>query len=143
MKINSTTNDISKIAFIENLYKEMRKQTQSAIEDRDRFIAKASLYLEDGLSSTECSELLVIEGLERDVAENYVRLAQTDSPIIAGRHEYSFQFEDVYGKIWSSYDIDRTVHAACDEEAWELAEGQIFNDSSIELDKIVAVDRIS
>lgn len=137
------TDDIRKIAFVEELYKQLRIQTQSAIEEHDRMVSKASEYLEDGVTESECAELLVIDGIDREAAESYVLAAKLNAPAANGQHEYSFQFEDVYGKVWSSYDINHTVHASCDEEAWEKAENKIFSNPSIEPERVVSVDRIS
>ena len=143
MKISSTTNDLDRLSFVESLYKQIRKQTKDAIHDHEKLLAKASLYVEDGLSPSECSELLVIDGISREAAESYVQMASSQRPRLNGRYEYSFHFEDVYGKTWSSYDIGRAVFASSDEEAWERAEETIFADPSIEPEKVVSVDRVS
>ena len=143
MKNNSTIEDIRRLSFVENLYKEIRQQTQEAIKDHDSLIVKASEYLEDGLSKSECSELLVIDGISREAAESYIQLAQTNQIPMTGRYEYSFQFEDVYGKIWSSYDINHTVYASSDKEAWEKAEATMLSDSSIEPERIISVNKVS
>ena len=143
MKNSSTTEDLIRLSFVENLYKQLRQQTKTAIEDHDRMVSKANIYLEDGLSESECSELLIIDGITREAAESYVQLAQENAPRIDGRHEYSFQFEDVYGKVWSSYDINNAVYASSDEEAWEKAETVMLSDPSIEPERIVSVDRVS
>jgi len=147
MKNSSTTEDLRRLSFVESLYKQLRQQArqegQTAMEDHDRLVAKASIYMEDGLTTSECEELLVIDGITRASAESYVQLAQSNKPEIDGRYEYSFQFEDVYGKVWSSYDINHTIYASSNEEAWEKAETTVFANSSIEPERIVSVDRIS
>ena len=143
MKNSSTTEDLIRLSFVESLYKQLRQQTKSAIQDHDRLVAKANIYLEDGLSPSECSELLVIDGISRESAESYIQLAQSNIPSSEGRHEYSFQFEDAYGKVWSSYDINHAVYASSDQEAWERAEEVMLKDPSIEPERIVSVDRIS
>lgn len=145
MKISSTSNnDQGRISFVENLYKTLRQETKVAMKDRDQIVLNASGYLDDGVTEAECVELLVIDGISRQAAESYVKLAQSNAPQIGiGRHEYNFQFEDVYGKLWSSYDIHREVYASSDEEAWERAEEAIFSDPSIEPERIVSVDRMS
>ena len=143
MKNNSTTEDLRRLSFVESLYKQLRQQTKVAIEDHDRFVSKASCYIEDGLTESECSELLVIDGITRKSAESYVQLAQSNKPQLDGRHEYSFQFEDVYGRIWSSYDINHAIFASSNEEAWEKAEEVMLADPSIEPERIVSIDRVS
>ena len=144
MKNSSTTEDLIRLSFVDSLYKQLRQQTKNAIQDHDRMVSKASLYLEDGLSESECSELLVIDGITREAAASYVQLAQENNPQIDGRHEYSFQFEDVYGKRYSSYDIGKTIRASSDEDAINEAErflGSVTDE--FEFDKIVSVTRIS
>jgi hypothetical protein len=143
MKVKSTSGDIRRLAFVEELYKQLRQQTQSAIEEHDSMIAKASDYLKDGVTEAECAELLVIDGINRDSAESYVKAAKSDSTERDGLHEYSFQFEDVYGKIWSSYDVNQIIQASTDQEAWDKSENKIFSDPSIEPERIVSVNRIS
>ena len=98
MKITSANEDVRKLSFVDSLYKQMRIQTKAAIEDHGRIVELASIYLEDGLSDNECRELLVIEGLKREAAASYVQLAKSKHQHLDGRYEYSFQFEDVYGK---------------------------------------------
>ncbi len=144
MKISSTSNnDQGRISFVENLYKTLRQETKVAMKDREHIVSMASSYLDDGVTESECVELLVIDGISRQAAESYVKLVQSHVPQGVGQHEYNFQFEDVYGKLWSSYDIHREVYASSDEEAWERAEEAIFSDPSIEPERIVSVDRMS
>lgn len=143
MKINSTSNnDKDRLAFVENLYKNLRKETQSAFNFRNKILLRANNYLEDGVTEDECVELLVIDGVERPVAERYVQLAMSEESM-GGQYRYSFQFEDIYGKLWSSYDIEKEICASNDEDAWEKAEETIFSDPSIEPERIVSIDRIS
>jgi len=143
MKIRSASKDIDNVAFIDNLYKQMKKQTQAAINEHNRMVDMASMYLEDGVTESECAELLVIDGLNREAAANYVQAAKENVKSLDGQHEYSFSFEDIYGKVWSSYDINHYVYASSDEEAWEQAETTIFADPSIEPERIVSIDRVS
>ena len=143
MKVRSTSEDIRRLAFVEELYKQLRLHTESAVEEHDQTIVKASGYLEDGVTESECAELLVIDGINRDSAESYVQAAKSNSPESEGHYEYSFQFEDVYGKVWSSYEINNKIQASTDQEAWEKAESKIFADPSIEPERIVSVDRVS
>ena len=143
MKIRSTSKDINDSAFIENLYKQMKKQTQSAINEHNHMVEMAQMYLDDGVTESECAELLVIDGLSREAAANYVQAAQDNNKSLDGQYEYSFSFEDVYGKVWSSYDINHYVYASSDEDAWEQAENKIFSDPSIEPERVVSIDKVS
>lgn len=135
------TNDIRQVAFVDSLHKALKENTYNAIKDHNKIIAKASLYLNDGVTDEECVELLVIDGIPREAASGYVEKAH-DENYEDIKPEYSFQFEDVYGKTWSSHDINKTVFASNDEEAWGKSEKVIFSLPSIEPDKIISVDRI-
>ena len=138
MKIISTNKNND---FVNNLYKELKQQAKNAIHDREVFISKAKLYLQDGVTDQECVELLVIDGLDRESASNYVKTIIDYGGIEEGE-EYSFQFEDIYGNQWSSHDINKTVFASSQEEAWMKAESEIFSMPNIEPDKIISIDRI-
>jgi len=143
MKNSLTTEDLRRVSFVDNLYKQLRQQTKSALEDHDRLMVKANLYLEDGLSESECSELLIIDGISRESAESYVQLAKSNAPLSDGKYEYSFNFEDTYGKVWSSYDVNHAIYASNDEDAWERAEGFMVLNESVEAERIVSVNRVS
>jgi hypothetical protein len=144
MTITSTTRDIQRATFIEGLHKSLRQQAAKAIEEQNKFIALASSYIGDGLEEGECVELLMIDGLSREAAEGFTSQAISDEEIeYDNLNEYSFQFEDSLGKVWSSYDIGKTVRASDDEEAIEKADELLCTSSSVELNKILSVSRIS
>lgn len=129
--------------FVDSLYKNLHKKTEAAIDKHNKLFALASTYLADGLDPQECAELIIIENsISREAANAYVNMAQSENTDDSGLSEYSFQFEDVHGKIFCSYDIGRVVRASSNEEAWEKAEEMIFSDLSIEPDRIISVDRI-
>jgi hypothetical protein len=143
MKISSTNEDLSRSQFVQGLYKSLKKQTEIALSDHKKWMEKTAGFIQDGLDNEECEELLVIEGLSRKVAKSYVEMVQSDVEKEEGLNEYSFQFEDVNGKVWSAYDIGRVIYASTDDEAWEKAEETIFENSAIEPERIISVDRIS
>ena len=122
----STDRDYQRVSFAENLYMVLRKKDKQVLEDHNRFAKIASSYLEDGLDEPECVELLMIDGLGREAAENYVSMAVSTQEEIVGDQlpEYSFQFEDGYGRIWSSFDVGKTVKASCENEAWAKEQSQ-------------------
>ena len=143
MKIHSTNEDLSRSQFVQSLYKSLHQQTANAISVHKKWLKKASGFIQDGLDDGECEELLVIEGLPRKFAKNYVDMVQSNSGKSEGLNEYIFQFEDGFGRIYSSYDIGKKIYASTEEEAWEKAESIISENSAIELEKILSVDRIS
>ena len=144
----ATNRDVQRATFVESLHislqHSLEKQASKALADHKTFVTLASVYIDDGLSEDECVELLMIDGLGREAAESYTSMVTSKEIEIESEDfpEYSFQFEDSYGKIWSSYDIGKTVQATSDDDAWQKAEESV-NDSGLEMHKILSVSRIS
>lgn len=145
MKNQSTGRDVQRTAFVESLYNNLRKNTAAALEDHKKIIALASSYMQDGLEASECAELLMIDyNISREAAASYVSMVRNaEAEVSEGQHEFSFQFEDANGRVWSSFDIGKTVKASTDEEAWEKAEEVMFAQASIEPEKVLTINRIS
>ena len=139
------TRDIQRTTFVESLYNSLRKQASEALEDQKKFVVLAHSYVSDGLEESECVELLMIDGLSREAAESYTSMVLSEEEAILEDNlpEYTFRFEDAYGRIWSSYDIGKTVKAANDNEAMEKAEALLCSEPDVELTKVVLVNRIS
>ena len=57
--------------------------------------------------------------------------------------QYSFQFEDTNGSIWSSHDIGKIVTASSDEDAWTKAEEILEERQDIEFQRLISVNRIA
>ena len=143
-----TSRDIQRVTFVESLYSSLKKQTVKAIADHHKFLTLAKSYVNDGLEESECIELLMIDGLSRDSAEGYASQAvSSKTNETDGLFEYAFQFEDLYGKRWSSYDIGKTIYASTDEDAWQKASELIDQEKGVETgiepDKIISINRIS
>ena len=139
----STGLGMQRVTFVESLHSSLKKQATRAIADYKRFVTLASSYINDGLEDGECIELLMIDGLSRDAAESYTTMAQSkEAESHEDLDEYSFQFEDEFGKVWSSYDIGRTIRASNDEEAWVRAEEVMNSESDTEPQKLLSVHRI-
>jgi len=149
MRASSTSRDIQRVTFVESLHNSLRKNdVKKALADNTRFLKLAHSYLEDGLDESESIELLMIDGLSRDAAESCVSMASSqieDAEQLQEEegYEYSFQFEDSYGKIWSSYDINRTVRAYSEQEAWVKAENLLIDDDEGTFDppRVISVSR--
>ena len=145
MKNTITSRDIQRDNFVKTLYANIRRKTKKAIIDHNKMASRANTYLNDGLDPNECVELLILDGLTRDAASNYVEMAQdknsdSDNKIIQNTNEYSFSFEDSFGKIWSSQEIHKTILASSHEEAWRKTE-ELLNDSEeYESEKILSVE---
>jgi len=140
----STNRDIQRITFVESLHASLKKQATKAIKDHQRFIAIANSYITDGLEESECIELLMIDGVSREASEGYIAIASNKKNSPENKlPEYSFQFEDVYGKMWTSFDIGKTVRASTDNDAWTKAEEIIDRVPQMEPNKVLSVNRIS
>lgn len=138
-----TSRDLQRISFVESLYKNLNKKTQQTLAERNAWIAKAAQYVDDGMEKNECLELLMIDGLNKEAASGYVEMAfdNIEAEDMTG-DTYSFQFEDVYGKIWSSNDIGKVVVANSDEVAWEKAESFLFSENGeYEPERLISVNK--
>jgi len=140
----STGMDMQRVTFVESLHNSLRKQASKAIAEHKKYASLAKSYLEDGLEESECVELLMIDGLSREAAESYAAMVKSEAEdTTSNLSEYTFQFEDEFGKLNSSYDIGKTVRASTDEEAWEKAEEILENGSQVEAQKLISVNRIN
>jgi len=140
----STNMDLQRATFVESLYGSLKKQASKDLEDQSKLISLASSYMADGLEESECVELLMIDGLERSSAESYTALAMSNNSNdeMEGSSEYTFQFEDINGKLWSSFDIGHTVKASSDEEALTKTEEMLFSQPAYEGERIISVTRM-
>jgi hypothetical protein len=144
MSDNYTSRDVRQATFVESLSNSLKRAART-ISDNEKFISLASSYMEDGLDESECIELLMIDGISREAAESCVLMVSSENAEDDGLEEYSFRFEDGHGKVWSSFDINRTIKAASTEDAALKAE-ELFeiNPEMAEVTpvKIVSVNRI-
>jgi DNA-binding transcriptional regulator LsrR (DeoR family) len=128
--------------FVESLYTNLKREAEKAKNERDLIASSVNEYLSSGLNEAECAELLIVEGMSRETAEGYIAIAQ-DERGCSGEQEYSFVFEDCYGNVYSSYDINRTIIASSTSDAWDKANEMIGDSSAYEIDNIISVDRAS
>jgi len=147
MTIASTTRDMQRATFIEGLHNSLRKQASQAMEEQQKFISLASSYIRDGLEEDECVELLMIDGLSRESAESYASMVLSEEETLADNlddsDEYSFQFEDLSGNVWSSYDIGQSIRASSESEAMEKADKLLYASEDIEQNKVLSVNKVS
>ncbi len=134
----SNTNDNE---FAQSLYREMRRQAINALGDQKKILSKARSYMDDGLTESECIELLVIDGLSRESADSYVQMINYGQ-YECGNDEYIFEFKDYDGNIYSSSDMGKTIFASSDAEAWQIAEGVIETDEELSAEQIISVLKI-
>jgi len=134
--------DMQRVTFVESLHSSLKKQASKAIAEHRRYASLAKSYLDDGLEESECVELLMIDGLSREAAESYAAMVKSETEDTGDLAEYSFQFEDEFGTILSSFDLGKTIMAANDEEAWEKTE-EMMENLSHEGTKLVSVTRVS
>lgn len=144
MSKNATARDLQRNDFIENLYRSLNKKTQQALASRQKWIKMANQYTEDGMDKEECVELLMIDGLSREAASAYIDMAIENSESGEPDSEYSFQFEDSFGRIWSSSDLGKFIKASCDDEAWSKSEEFVFSEAEgYNPEKLISVNKIS
>lgn len=143
MKRQNTGRDIQRKDFVETLYKSLKKQAIQAVASQQKWIKLASDYLQDGMERNECIELLVIDGLSREAANGYVNMASDN-----GSHdgaEYTFQFEDTGGRVWSSVELGKVVTASSETDAWHKAEEMLFSEinlSDCEPERLISVNQV-
>lgn len=156
--------------FVNNLYNEMKKQDQKTKVEFEKFASLAEEYISDGLSEDEAIELLLVDGITREAANSYLDMAkdnlQEDISNKANNgfysekenleedynskfmdeednaNQYSFIFEDSYGNVFSSYDIDEIITANCKKEAFKIASSFIGDENPYEIEKIISVEKI-
>lgn len=141
MKRQLTARDLQRNDFIENLYGSLRRQAEDTLEGRDEIRRTASEYVADGLDPAECIELLIIDGVDREAAKCYVEDALSEDTY-GEESDYAFSFEDVGGRIWSSYEVGQVITASSDEEAWQKAEALMDTCHSLEMERVVSVSKI-
>lgn len=143
MKKIVTSRDLQRNDFVKSLYEKIHRNAVDAYKEHRKNAMKASSYLRDGLSPSECVELLILDGLTREASMKYVDMAEDAyEPEEAGRYTYSFTFEDTHGRIWNSHEIGKIITADNDEDAWIKAEAFLGDDSQYESELIVSVDKI-
>ena len=142
MKNTLTSNDLQRTAFVQSLHDQIRIQAKKALKDHDKFCALASEYVDDGLDRSECLELLIVDGLTREEADQYLNMIADQRQASSGCSDYSFMFEDSHGRVWSSCDLNLTVSAANEESAWAEAESFAYSKPDLEIESIISVERI-
>lgn len=145
MKKQTTGREIQRVDFVDSLYKSLKQKAQQAQASQQRWLKMASVYLDDGMEISECVELLEIDGLSREAAQGYANMAMENRDVGAdGEHEYTFQFEDSFGRVWNSADLGRIVRASTDDDAWRKAEDIVFSDVyECDPEKLISVNRVS
>ena len=131
--------------FVDSLYSTLKKEAKKVESEYNKYAETANDYLSSGLSEAESVELLIVDGLDREAALGYVAMANdmgTQSSDNTDGSEYSFVFEDTFGNIFSSYDIDHTVVASSHTDAWQKAGELIGDDTDFEIKNIISVDKI-
>jgi hypothetical protein len=129
--------------FVDSLYAHLKKEAEKVKTEYNKFANTARDYVESGLSDSEAAELLVVDGLDRDAALSYVAMAKEMGDSSEGEEqEFSFVFEDIYGNVFSSHDIERTITASCDKEAFQKACSLIGDDNDYEIQSILSVEKV-
>jgi hypothetical protein len=144
MKEESKENYINqRTLFVDSLYSHLKKEAKSVKLEYNKFASLANDYVTSGLSESESVELLIVDGLDRDAAISYITMAQ-DMGVEETEEdaEFSFVFEDSYGNVFSSYDINKTIFASTKEEAWKKAYSMTGDDSEDEIHNILSINKV-
>jgi len=128
--------------FVDSLYTHLKKETEKVKVEYRKFASRAHDYIESGLDDSEVTELLIVDGLDRDAAQSYITMAKDNWAEEVGDKEFSFVFEDVYGNVFSSHDIGRTVVASSEEDAYKKVSLLIGDDCEYEIQNVLSVDLI-
>jgi len=129
--------------FVDSLYSHLKKEEERARTEYSKFASSAYNYITSGLSESEAVELLIVDGVDRDAARSYVTMAKDMGDVNSdGEQEYSFVFEDVYGNTFTSHDIDRTIFASSQSEAFTRACELIGDDNQFAIQSILSVEKI-
>lgn len=128
--------------FVDSLYAHLKKETEKVKTEYNRYASLAHDYIESGLDDSEVAELLIVDGLDRDAAKGYISMAKDNWGGEERDQEFSFVFEDVYGNVFSSHDIGKTIFASSEEEAFKKASCLTGDDSEYEIQNIISVDLI-
>ena len=142
MKTIITSNDLQRNDFITSLHEQMKVATKRDIHNHEAFLVKASQYMNDGLNTDECVELLIMDGLNRETANQYMKYASDNQDMNADEHKYIFAFDDVHGRIWNSHDVNLTIVAGNENDAWAKAEQLINERDDLEIESILSVEKI-
>lgn len=131
--------------FVDSLYNHLKKETEKIKAEYRKYASSAYNYITSGLSETEAIELLIVDGLNRSAAQGYVSMAQDlggeDEAGNEENEEFSFVFEDVYGNVFTSHDIERVIVASSHEEAFRKA-CSLIGDEQYEIQSILSVDKV-
>jgi hypothetical protein len=128
----------------QHLGQHLDEQLTRIAASQSKLLAAAKTYLNQGMSASETSELLVIDGFHRDAVQSC--MAQMSEPHVEttdSSKRWGFDAENVHGAIYSSSDLQLSVEASSEEEAWEKAEARIATaDASLNLERILSVYEI-
>jgi len=129
--------------FVDALYTHLKKEAEKVQDEYNKYASSAREYVTSGLSDSEAIELLIVDGVDREAAQSYITMAKemgvsTEDEDI----EFSFVFEDVYGNVFTSHDINKTVFASSNSEAFQKACTLIGDDNEYEIQSILSVERV-
>ena len=120
------------------------KEAEKVKVEYNQYASTASSYMRSGLSESEAVELLIVDGLDRDAANSYITMAKDigDVNIVnEEEQEFSFVFEDSYGNVFTSHDIDKTIVASSEPEAFKKACALIGDDNQYEIRSIISIEK--
>ena len=138
----STVNQIQSFDFVANLRQAMDKMSSSC--KKNEMVKMAHDYIRTGMSRKETEELLILDGYDVNLAQALMRSSsfKEDFADDTAQH-WSFEIEDIHGRIYSSSDFGIVVTAEDEAEARVKAEEKIEElSSNSDLDHVLNIYRV-
>lgn len=132
--------ELQRHLFASSLYKEMNALGKKA-DERNSFLLQATEnYLQDGFSSDDCVDLLILDGYPSQLAKECVASCNANSSSVEDIElvSWDFVFKDAHGKVWSSREMGQSVSASTKLEAIEMAK-MMISDGNDSLEEIIEV----
>jgi len=112
-----TGRNIQRDMFLSSLRQQMDHMSSSM--RKGKLEEAAQTYLDEGCSPEEAQELLTIDGYNREMVKACLaRVASVEEPETK-MPQWGFEVEDAYGRTVSNFDVDVTITAATEKEAFE------------------------
>ena len=137
----SSANQVQSSIFVSNLREQMDKMAQSC--RKNEMVNRAHEYIRTGMSKGETEELLQLDGFDKLMVRSFMENDNFSEEFADDMSQHwSFDIEDVHGRIYSSSDFGIVITAENEQEARSKAEEEVEKFSTIELDRVVDIYRV-
>jgi len=135
----ATSREIQRSIFADSLFKELETMEKSAESRNATLAARALQYCDEGLTSDEVVDMLILDGFPSELSRNYVEMEKEASADPEMR--WDFLYEDANGRIWRGSQLGFTVAGANRDEAIAAARDLVVSDD-IRLERIIDAEQI-